>query len=71
MKNWSAFVLAVAVALVFALIGLFYLVPDVYHPFSADTYGHTTAHLTIAAVFLGLDVITLILGGLLRPSDKS
>lgn len=71
MKNWSAFVLAVVVALIFAGIGFFYLVPSVYHPFSPDTYGHTTPHLTIAAIFLALAIITLVLSRFLRPSDRA
>ena len=45
-----------AVALIFAVIGIFYLVPGVYHPFSADTYDHFTPHIKHAGFFLALAV---------------
>jgi uncharacterized membrane protein len=71
MKNWSGFFLALVVALVFALIGFYYLVPGVYHPFSTDTFGHTTQHLTPAAAFLALAVVALVLGRFVRPGPKA
>ena len=71
MKNWSGFLLAVVVALIFALVGFFYLVPTVYHPFSADTLSHTTPHLKQAAIFLALAVLTVILGRFVRPSPRA
>jgi len=71
MKNWSGFLLAVVVALIFALVGFYYLVPNVYHPFSADTLDHTTPHLKPAALFLALAVLTVIIGRFVRPSPKA
>lgn len=67
---WSsaAYYLAVVVALVFAFLGLYYLLPDVYHPLSADTVLHTTPHLTVAAIFFAVTVLTLILGRMVRPT---
>jgi hypothetical protein len=62
--------LALIVALVFALIAGFYLVPGVYHPFSSDTVTHTTPHLTLSAVFGALAIVTLVLGQLARPKDR-
>jgi hypothetical protein len=62
--------LALIVALIYALIAGFYLVPGVYHPFSNDTVTHTTPHLTLSAIFGALAVVTLILGQLARPKDR-
>ncbi len=70
MRRWSTFYLALAVALVFALIGFYYLLPGVYHPLSADTVLHTTPHLTIAAIFWLLAGICIVLGGFVRPSER-
>jgi hypothetical protein len=69
MRRWSTFYLAMVVALVFALIGFYYLLPGVYHPLSPDTVLHTTPHLTIAAVFWVLAGISIVLGGLVRPVE--
>jgi hypothetical protein len=62
--------LALIVALIYALIAGFYLVPGVYHPFSSDTVTHTTPHLTLSAIFGALAVVTLVLGQLARPKDR-
>ncbi len=70
MRRWSTFLLAIVVALVFALIGFYYLMPGFYHPLSADTVKHTTPHLTIAAVFWVLAGITLVLGSFVRPIER-
>ena len=66
----SGFLLAVAVALIFALVGFFYLVPGVYHPFSADTFDHTTPHIKHAGFFLVLAVAALVASRYLRPAAK-
>jgi len=62
--------LSLIIALIYALIAGFYLVPSVYHPFSNDTITHTTPHLTLSAIFGGLAVVTLVLGQLARPKDR-
>jgi hypothetical protein len=62
--------LSLIVALIYALIAGFYLVPGVYHPFSDDTVTHTTPHLTLSAIFGALAVVTLVLGQLARPKDR-
>ena len=71
MKNWSGFFLALVVALVFALIGIYYLVPNAYHPLSDEAFGQATPHLTIAAAFLGLAVLALVLSRFVRPNTKA
>jgi hypothetical protein len=70
MRNWASFYLSLAVAFVFALMGFFYLIPGVYHPFSADTVLHTTPHLTFAALFWGLAGLTVVLGSVVRPDRR-
>lgn len=67
MRRWGSFWLALIVALVYALLGFYYLIPGVYHPLSADTVLHTTPHLTIAAIFWALAVIAIVLGRFARP----
>jgi hypothetical protein len=67
MARWSAFYLAVLLTVLFAAIGVYYLVPGWYHLFSSDTIGQTHAHLTPAAVFLVLSVLALIAGRFSRP----
>ncbi|MGO8947367.1 MAG: hypothetical protein ACLQUY_06845 [Ktedonobacterales bacterium] len=72
MKNRGGmFTLALIVALVYALIAGFYLVPGVYHPFSSDTIDHTTPHLTLSAIFGALALLTLLMGQLSRPKDRT
>lgn len=70
MRSWGSFYLALVVALVFALLGFYYLLPNVYHPLTPDTVYHTTPHLKPAAVFWVLAVIAIILGGLARPESR-
>ena len=70
MRGWSTFYLALVLALVFALVGFFYLVPNVYHPLSADTVSHTTPHLKHAAFFWVLAALAIVLGRLVRPSGR-
>jgi hypothetical protein len=69
MGMWSAaaYYLSILVALVFAFLAFYYLLPGVYHPLSADTVLHTTPHLTYAAVFIALAALTIVLGRLVRP----
>ena len=62
MRGSGNLILAVVVALIFAGIGLFYLIPGVYHPLSPDTYSHTTAHLKFALAFFVAAVVALVLG---------
>lgn len=70
MRGSGNLILAVVVALIFAGIGIFYLVPGVYHPLSADTYSQTTAHLKHALAFFVAAVLTLILGRLASVERK-
>ena len=67
MRTASAYHLAIVVALVYALLGLYYLTPSVYHPLSADTFGHTTPHLRHAALLWALTVLAIALGRYVRP----
>jgi hypothetical protein len=56
--------------IVFAGAGLYYLVPNFYHPFTSDTPHQTYAHFTIAAgLFVGA-VLCLILAGISRPGNS-
>lgn len=71
MKNASAYYLSIVVALVFALLGFYYLTPGVYHPLSADTFGHTTPHLKHAAVLWTLTVVAIALGRFVRPGTPT
>lgn len=70
MRSWGSFYLALIVAIIFALLGFYYLLPDVYHPLTADTVLHTTPHLTPAAIFWLLAVIAIVLGTLARPEPR-
>lgn len=70
MRGSGNLILAVVVALIFAGIGIFYLVPGVYHPLSPDTYSHTTAHLKLALAFFLAAVVALVLGRLAGSERK-
>lgn len=70
MRGSGNLILAVVVALIFAGIGIFYLVPSVYHPLSPDTFSHTTAHLKLALVFFVAAVLSLVLGRLASVEVK-
>jgi len=70
MRSAATYYLSILVALVFACLGFYYLLPNVYHPLSADTVLHTTPHLTIAAIFIALAALTIVLGRLVRPERK-
>lgn len=70
MRSTATYYLSILVALVFAFLGFYYLLPNVYHPLSADTVLHTTPHLTIAAIFIALAALTIVLGRLVRPERK-
>lgn len=70
MRGSGSLILAVVVALIFAGIGIFYLVPNLYHPLSPDTYSHTTAHLKPALAFFLAAVVALVLGRLASIERK-
>lgn len=70
MRGSGNLILAVLVALIFAGIGMFFLVPGVFHPLSADTYSHTTAHLKHALAFFLAAVVSLVLGRLASAESK-
>jgi hypothetical protein len=69
MARWSAYYLAVVLTVLFAAIGVYYLVPGWYHPFSSDTLTQTHAHLTFAAIFLALALLSLITGRFSQPPN--
>ncbi|HEY7782036.1 MAG TPA: hypothetical protein VIC85_17740, partial [Ktedonobacterales bacterium] len=66
MAQWSVFYLSIILAVLFAVIGAFYLVPGWYHPFSTDTIGITHAHLKHAALFLALAIGAVVAGRFAR-----
>ena len=68
MAKWSAFYLSILLALLFAGLGVYYLIPGVYHVFSSDTVNETHAHLTDAAVCLVLAVVAVVTGRFTRPT---
>lgn len=70
MARWSAFYLSFLLAVIFAALGVYYLIPGVYHPFSGDTVNETHAHLRDAAVYLALAVLAVVAGRFTRPSAK-
>ncbi len=70
MARWSGFYLAFLLALIFAALGVFYLIPGVYHPFAGDTLDQTHTHLKDAAVYLTLAVLAVIAGRFTRPTTK-
>lgn len=71
MAKWSAFYLSVILAVLFAFLGAYYLVPGWYHPFSSDTFGVTHAHLKLAALFLVLATGAVIAGRFTRPTAEA
>jgi hypothetical protein len=70
MARWPAVLLSIVLALVYAGLGVFFLVPGVYHPFSSDTVNITHAHLPAAGVFLACAMLALIMGGISRLSPR-
>jgi hypothetical protein len=70
MARWSAFYLAFLLALIFAALGVYYLIPTVYHPFAGDTPDQTYLHLKDAAVYLTLAALAVIAGRFTRPPTK-
>jgi uncharacterized membrane protein YphA (DoxX/SURF4 family) len=70
MARRPAFMLSLVLALVYAAMGIFFLLPGVYHPFSTDTVNITHAHVPAAGVFLACAMIALILGGIVRLSPR-
>lgn len=70
MRGSGNLIFGVVVALIFAGIGIYYLIPGMYHPLSADTYSHTTAHLKHALAFFLAAVVSLVLGRLASAESK-
>jgi hypothetical protein len=70
MVKWSGFYLSMLLALLFTALGVFYLIPGVYHPFSSDTVNETHAHLTDAAVCLALAICAVVAGRFARPTSN-
>ncbi len=69
MAKWSGFYLSMLLALLFTALGIYYLIPGVYHPFSSDTVNETHAHLTGAAVCLALAILSIVAGRFTRPTS--
>ena len=70
MARRPAFLLSIVLTLVYAGLGLFFLVPGIYHPFSSDSVNITHAHATEAYVFLGCAAVALILGGIAQLAPR-
>lgn len=66
MARWPAFLLSIVLAVVYAGLGVFFLMPGVYHPFSSDSVNITHAHVPAAGVFLACAMLALLLGSLSR-----
>src|SRR5690242_3525064 len=64
MARWPTFLLSFILALVYAGMGIFFLLPGVYHPFSSDTVNFTQAHLPAAGVLLACAMLALLLGAI-------
>ena len=69
--RWSRFYLALVVALVYGAIGVFYLVPNIYHPFSGDSVHQTQPHAVYAGIFIALAILALVAGGFSRPPART
>jgi hypothetical protein len=70
MARWPTFVLSFILALVYAGMGVFFLLPGVYHPFSSDTVNFTQAHPPTAGVFLACALLALVLGAIAQLSPR-
>jgi hypothetical protein len=70
MARWSAFYLSFLLAVIFAALGVYYLIPGVYHPFTSDTVNETHAHLRDAAVYLALAALAVVAGRFAHPTAK-
>ena len=63
-KNPALFYGAIAVAVIGILLGVYYLIPGVYHPLASPP---TVAHYKHAALFFVLGVIGIIAAFATRP----
>jgi hypothetical protein len=62
--------LSIVLTLVYAGMGVFFLLPSVYHPFSSDTVNITHAHVPAAGVFLACAMLSLLMGGISRIAPR-
>jgi hypothetical protein len=62
--------LSIVLAVVYAGLGVFFLVPGIYHPFSSDTVNITHAHAPAAGIFLACAMLALLLGGMIRLAPR-
>ena len=69
-RQGNAFIYYVAIILVAAFVvgGLFYLIPDIYHPFSSDTPTVHYAHWKASLAFFGAAIIGLFIVRFSRPN---
>jgi|GEM_PF-1602780 len=69
-RGGNAFVFYVAIIFVAACVaaGLFYLFPNVYHPFSSDTATQHYKHIKHALIFFTAAIIGMGVARLVRPS---
>ncbi len=67
-KNPALFYGAIAVAIIGILLGVYYLIPGIYHPLA---YPPTIAHYKHAALFFVLGVIGIITALVTRPKEAA
>jgi hypothetical protein len=67
-KNPALFYGAIAVAIIGILLGVYYLIPGVYHPLASPP---TVAHYKHAALFFVLGVIGIIGAFATRPKEAA
>ena len=67
-KNPALFYGAIAVAVIGILLGVYYLIPGVYHPLANPP---TVAHYKHAALFFVLGVIGIIAAFVTRPKTAA
>jgi hypothetical protein len=70
MARRPALMLSLVLTVFYAGLGLYFLVPSVYHPFTSDSVNITQAHATAAYVFLGCAAVALTLGGISRLAPR-
>jgi len=66
MKNPALFYGAIVVAVIALALGVYYLIPGIYHPFTFSG-SPTNSHYTHAIVFLVLCVLLIIVALVNRP----
>lgn len=70
MKNPALFYGAIAIAVLGVLLGVYYLIPGIYHPLTLSG-SPISAHYKHAAAFFGIAVICVIAALATRSKTKS